>query len=62
MLLLNEDTFIPRFNLRQSRFTYSPFQPFTKIVKGIKIKKKAGDLDYIYKNKLDKACFSYDAT
>ena len=25
-----------------------------------KIKKKTGDTSYIYKNKLDKACFQYD--
>ena len=48
-------------NLRQSRFTYSTCEPFTKKKKKSMQKfKEIGDSRYIYPNKLDKACFQRD--
>ena len=56
------DKFIPKLHLRQPVFTYSACVPFTKHCERIQIKKKTSDLNYIYKNELDKACFAHDAS
>ena len=48
-------------HFRQPRFTYSTCGPFTKNRESIQKFKKAGDLNYIYNNELDKACFAHDA-
>ena len=47
--------------LRQPQFTYSACGPFTKHTQRIQKFKETGDTNYIYKNELDKACFSHDA-
>ena len=41
-------------------FTYSACGPFTKNKERIQKFKETEDTSYIYKNKLDKACFQYD--
>ena len=58
--LLAGDMFMPEMHLKQPRFTYSACGPFTKNKKRIHKLKETGDICYIYKNKLDKACFQDD--
>ena len=47
--------------LRQPQFTCSACGPFTKHKQRIQKFKETGDTNYIYKNELDKACFTHDA-
>ena len=47
-------------HLNQHGFTYSACGPFTKIKGKIQKIKQTEDTKYIYKNKLDKACFQHD--
>ena len=47
-------------HLKQPGFTYTAFQPFAKNREITKRFKETGDLNYIYKNKLDRACFPHD--
>ena len=58
--LLTGDKFIPEMHLRQLQFTYSACRPFSKNKERIQKFKETGDANYIYKNKLDKACFQHD--
>ena len=58
--LLTWDKFMPTWHLRQPGFTYSACRPFTKHRQRIQRVKKTSDLNYIYKNKLDKASFAHD--
>ena len=58
--LLAGDIFMPEMHLKQPRFTYSAWGPFTKNKERIQKFKETGDTNYIYKNELDKACFQYD--
>ena len=60
--LLAGDTFMPEMHLRQSRFVYSACGPFARHKERIKEFKRTGDTRYIYRNKLDKACFQHDST
>ena len=57
--LLVGHKFMPEMDLRQPGFTYSACGPFTKNKERIKKFKETGDTSYIYKNKLDKACFQH---
>ena len=59
--LLAGDKFMPEMHLRQSQFTYSACGPFTKHKQRIQKFKEIGDTNYIYKNELDKACFTHGA-
>ena len=59
--LLAGDKFMPEIHLRQPQFTYSACGPFTKHEQRIQKFKQSGDTNYIYKNELDKACFTHDA-
>ena len=59
--LLASDKFMPEMHLRQPRFVYSACGPFTKHKERIKEFKRTGDTRYIYRNKLDKACFQHDS-
>ena len=52
--------FMPEIHLRQAGFTYSGCGPFTKSKERIQKFKQTGDSRYIYKNKLDKACFQHE--
>ena len=47
-------------HLKQIGFIYSACGPFTKIKERIQKFEETGDAKYIYKNKLDKACFQHD--
>ena len=60
--LLAGDRFRPEMHLKQPGFTYSTCGPFTKNKERMqKLKKKTTvDTNYIYKNKLGKACFQND--
>ena len=58
--LLVGDTFMPEMHLRQPGFTYGAFGPFTETKERIQKFKQTGDSRYVYKNKLDKACFKHD--
>ena len=60
-LSLTEDKVMPELHLKQPGFTYSACGPFTKHCKRIPKFRKTGNLKYIYKNELDKACFAHDA-
>ena len=48
-------------HLRQPRFVYSACGPFTRHKERIKEFKCMGDMCYIYRNELDKACFQHDS-
>ena len=52
---------MPEIHLMQLQFTYSACGPFTKHEQRIQKFKEIGDTNYIYKNELDKACFTHDA-
>ena len=58
--LLAGDKFMPEMYLKQPGFTYSACGPFTKNKERIQNFKETGDTSYIYKDKLDKACFEHD--
>ena len=58
--LLVGDTFMPEMHLKQHGFTYSACGPFTKNKERIEKFMHTGNTDFIYKNKLDKACFKHD--
>ena len=57
--LLAGDKFMPDMHLKQLGLTYSVSGPFTKNKERIQKFKETGDVSYIYKNELDKACFQH---
>ena len=59
--LLAGDKFLPEMHLRQPRFFYSACGPFTRHKERIKEFKRTGDMHYVYRNELDKACFQHDS-
>ena len=58
--LLAGDKFIPEMHLKQPGFTYSACDPFTRNKERIENFMETENTDFIYKNKLDKACFEHD--
>ena len=58
--LLAGDKCIPEMHLKAPGFTYSSCGSFTKNKERIQKFKEAGNTRYIYKDKLDKACFRHD--
>ena len=60
-VLLVGDKFMPEMHLRQPQFVYSACGPFTRHKERIKEFKRPGDMRYIYRNELDKACFQHDS-
>ena len=58
--LLVGDKFMPEMHLRQPGFTYSACGPFTKNKERIEKFMKTRNTDFIYRNKLDKACFQHN--
>ena len=58
--LLAGDKFMPEMHLKQPGFTYTACAPFTKNIERILKFKETGDLRYIYKNELHKACLQHD--
>ena len=59
--LLAGDKFVPEMHLRQTQFVYSACGPFTRHKERIEEFKRTGDMRYIYRNELDKACFQHDS-
>ena len=59
--LLAGDKFMPEMHLRQPRFVYSAYGPFTRHKERIKEFERTSDTRYIYRNELDKACFRHDS-
>ena len=53
---------MPEMHLKQLGFFCSACGPFIKNKVRIQKFKETRDLKYIYKNKIDKACFQYDMT
>ena len=58
--LLVGDKFMPEIHLKQPRFVYSACGPFTRHKERIKEFKRTGNINLLYKNALDKACFKHD--
>ena len=58
--LLTGDKFMPVMHLKQSGFTYSACGPFTKNKEIIKTFMQTENIGFIYRNKLDTACFQHD--
>ena len=58
--LLVGDKFMPKMHLKQPSFTCSACGPFTKNKERIEKFMQTGNIDFIYKNELDKACFQHD--
>ena len=61
MFLHRRQIFMSELHLRQTGFTYIACGRFTKHHERVKKLKESGNLNYIYKNELDKACFAHDA-
>ena len=59
--LLAGDKFMPEMHLRQPQFVYTACGPFTRHKERIKEFEHTGDMHYIYRNELDKACSQHDA-
>ena len=59
--LLAGDKFMPEMHLRPPQFVYSACGPFTRYKERIKEFTQTGDMRYIYRNELDKACFQQDS-
>ena len=60
-LLLTGDKVLPESHLKQPRFTYPCYGPFTKHRERIQKFKEKGNLKYLYRNELGKACSAHDA-
>ena len=59
--LLIGDKPMPQLHLKQLRFTYSAYGPFTKHHERIQRFRETGQLKFLYRNELGKACFAHDA-
>ena len=53
---------LSELQLRQPRFTYRAWGPFTKHCQRVQKFKETDNLKLIYKSKLDKTCFAHDTT
>ena len=60
--LLVGDKLMPEMHLKQPGSTYSACGPFTKNKERITKFMQTGNTNFIYKNELDKACFTHDMT
>ena len=58
--LLLGDKFMPEMYLKQPGFTYSVYGPFTKNKERIEKFMQTRDINFLYKNELDKAYFQHD--
>ena len=61
--LLTGDKFMSELQLKQPGFTYSAYGQFAKqfeISQRIQKFRETGNLEYLYRNKLDKVCFDQD--
>ena len=60
-LLLTGVRFMPELCLKKPRFTYIDCEPFTKHREKVRRVRETGHLKHLYRNELDKACFSHGA-
>ena len=58
--LLEGNKFMPEMHLKEPGFTYSTCGPFTKNKERVEKFMQTGNTNFIYKNKLDQACFQHD--
>ena len=58
--LLAGNKFMPEMHLKQLGYTYSAGGPFTKNKERIEKFMQTENIDFVYKNELDKACFQHD--
>ena len=58
--LLIGDKLMPEMHLKQPGFTYRACGPFPKNKKRIEKFMQTGNMEYIYKNDLEKAYFQHD--
>ena len=58
--LIAADKFMPEIHLKQPGFTQSACGPFTKNKERVQNFKETENINCIYKNDLDKACFQHD--
>ena len=58
--LLTGDKFMSELYSKQPGFTYSSCGPFTIHRERIRKFRETGNLKYVYRNELDKACFAHD--
>ena len=58
--LLVGDKFMAQMQLKEPSFTNGAWGPFTKNRERIKKFMQTGNIDFIYKAELDKACFQHD--
>ena len=54
------EKFMPELHLKQPGFTYSACGPFTRNIEIIAKFMQAVNIDFIYRNELDEACFRHD--
>ena len=59
--LLVGDKFMSQMHLRQPIFVYSACGSFTRHKERIKEFKRTDNINLLYRNELDKACFKHDA-
>ena len=59
--LLTGNNSTPELHLKQLGLTYSACVPFTKHRERIQKFRETGNLKHLYRNELDKACFTHDA-
>ena len=55
--LFGGDKFMPKMHLKQPGFTFSACGQFTKNKERIEKFMQTGNIDFVYRNELDKACF-----
>ena len=58
---LTGDKFIPELHTNQPIITYTACGSFTKHCERIQKFRETGNLKHLYRNELDKACFTHDA-
>ena len=58
--LLVGDKFMPEMHLKERGFNYSACGSFARNKERIEKFMQTGNTDFIYRNKLDKACFQHD--
>ena len=58
--LLVGDKFMPEMHLKQPGFTYRACGPFTRNKDRMEKFMQTENIDFIYRNELDKACLQHD--
>ena len=59
--LLTGDTFMSKFHFKQPGFTNSTCGPLTEHRKRVRKFREKGNSKHLYRNELDKACFTHNA-